>query len=144
MGRQERVSAKPAPGRASSVTAGVAGKGQGYGGQGSGARNHNRAAGVSIMRIRLRGAKDIAVELADCSECPICTSHTGQYGVGKSQWRYCSEHKLKWLFGWLPESAEADEEEQRRVYDDLGVGKFEHVYKDELEEALLPEQAVSA
>jgi hypothetical protein len=64
--------------------------------------------------------------------CPVCHKTDGYVNVGSAQWFYCQEHKKKWhaghnLFsGWRDQS----EEDQRRIYDEIGVGDFEQIRED--------------
>jgi hypothetical protein len=61
--------------------------------------------------------------------CPHCKKSDGYLNVGKSHWFYCIKHKTKWCFGWnLFSSWQYEtEDEQRRAYDDIGLGSFTEV-----------------
>jgi hypothetical protein len=58
--------------------------------------------------------------------CPVCKKHDGFINVGRSHWFFCKEHKIKWCAGsnifssWKEET----EEEQLRIYDEIGLGSF--------------------
>lgn len=61
--------------------------------------------------------------------CPVCGGVDGMANVGRTHWYYCLEHKKKWspganlYSGWRNQS----EEEQRRIYDEIGLSGFEEV-----------------
>jgi hypothetical protein len=61
--------------------------------------------------------------------CPQCGRDDGCANVGRSHWFYCKEHKVKWCIGsnlfstWRDET----EEEQRRIYNEIGLGDFTEV-----------------
>jgi hypothetical protein len=61
--------------------------------------------------------------------CPTCRKTDGYLNVGRSHWFFCKEHEKKWwaganLFsGWREET----EDEQRREYEAVGLGRFEEV-----------------
>jgi hypothetical protein len=61
--------------------------------------------------------------------CPQCGRNDGYVNVGKSHVFICREHKTKWSIGsnlfssWRYQT----EEEQRRIYDEIGVGDFTEV-----------------
>jgi hypothetical protein len=73
-----------------------------------------------------------SVRLSDFQVCPICRSVDGHYNIARSRWGYCKTHKTKWLTGWDDIKDEATAE-QERIYDELGVGRFKHVYREEVE-----------
>jgi hypothetical protein len=58
--------------------------------------------------------------------CPECGDNDGFINVGRSHWMICKAHKVKWCVGsnlfssWRGQT----EDEQRKVYDDLGVGDY--------------------
>jgi hypothetical protein len=64
--------------------------------------------------------------------CPHCHRRDGFINIRRGQWFYCREHKLKWWAGsnlfssWRDET----EEEQRKIYDELGFGEFKHIDPD--------------
>ena len=71
--------------------------------------------------------------------CPQCRRNDGCANVGPSHWFFCKKHRVKWCIGsnlfssWKDET----EEEQRRVYDEIGLGEFEEIkplHLPELEE----------
>jgi hypothetical protein len=61
--------------------------------------------------------------------CPTCHKTDGYTNVGRSHWFFCEEHQKKWcaganLFsGWREET----EEDQRELYETIGLGRFEEV-----------------
>src|SRR5215216_6505131 len=61
--------------------------------------------------------------------CPECEKSDGYINVGRGHWFFCKAHKVKWcvgsnLFsGWREET----EEEQRRAYDEIGMGYFTEI-----------------
>jgi hypothetical protein len=62
--------------------------------------------------------------------CPECGGGDGRViNVGPAQVAFCSKHRVKWVIGsnlfssWRNQT----EDEQRRIYDELGLGDFEHV-----------------
>jgi hypothetical protein len=62
--------------------------------------------------------------------CPHCGKNDGYLNVGRSHWFYCKEHRVKWcsganLFSWWRHQTE---EEQRRLYDEVGLGEFKDLY----------------
>lgn len=61
--------------------------------------------------------------------CPICGGNDGMANVGKQHWHYCSKHKMKWSSGINLYSGWRDEtlDEQRRKYNEIGLGGFEKV-----------------
>jgi len=60
--------------------------------------------------------------------CPHCGKTDGYVNVGRGHWFFCIEHRVKWYAGsnlfssWHDET----EEEQRRVFDEIGLGFFEN------------------
>jgi hypothetical protein len=61
--------------------------------------------------------------------CPQCRRHDGFANVGRSHWSFCREHRVKWWVGDNLFSSWRDqtEEEQRRIYDEIGLGEFEKI-----------------
>ena len=61
--------------------------------------------------------------------CPQCHKNDGCINVGRSHWFYCKEHRVKWCVGanlfssWRYQT----EDEQRRIYNDLGFGEFQQI-----------------
>ncbi len=61
--------------------------------------------------------------------CPQCRRHDGFINVGRSHYFFCKEHRVKWCVGanlfssWRDET----EAEQRRIYDEIGLGEFEKI-----------------
>jgi hypothetical protein len=61
--------------------------------------------------------------------CPICHTNDGFINTGRTHVGYCKEHKKSWLVGsnlfsnWRHET----EEEQRRIWADVGMDDFENV-----------------
>jgi hypothetical protein len=61
--------------------------------------------------------------------CPECHRSDGYFNVGRSHWRFCKWHRLKWCFGsnlfsdWKGET----EEEQRKTYERLEFGTFQEI-----------------
>jgi hypothetical protein len=61
--------------------------------------------------------------------CPVCHKTDGFLNAGKTHIFICREHKTRWIVGanlfssWRDET----EEEQRALYDRVGVGEFEEV-----------------
>jgi len=61
--------------------------------------------------------------------CPRCRRNDGYINAGRSHWFFCKEHRVKWCVGanlfssWRHET----EAEQRRVYDEIGLGEFEQI-----------------
>jgi hypothetical protein len=61
--------------------------------------------------------------------CPHCAGNDGHINVGRSHWMSCAEHKVKWCVGenlfshWRDQT----EDEQRKVYDDLGFGEYREI-----------------
>jgi hypothetical protein len=71
--------------------------------------------------------------------CPQCRRNDGYANAGRSHWFFCKKHRVKWCAGsnlfssWRDET----EEEQRRVYEEIGLGEFEEIkplHLPELEE----------
>jgi hypothetical protein len=58
--------------------------------------------------------------------CPHCGRADGCTNVGRSHWFFCKTHKTKWCIGWNLFSSWRDqtEDEQRRAYDEIGLGEF--------------------
>jgi hypothetical protein len=58
--------------------------------------------------------------------CPHCGRNDGYANVGRSHWFFCKVHKTKWLVGANLFSSwhEQTEEEQRRIYQKIGLGEF--------------------
>jgi hypothetical protein len=61
--------------------------------------------------------------------CPQCRRHDGYANVGKSQYFFCKKHRVKWCIGANVFSSWRDqtEAEQRRIYDEIGLGEFEKI-----------------
>jgi hypothetical protein len=65
--------------------------------------------------------------------CPQCGGTDGIVNIGRSHWLHCSEHKVKWWVGsnlfdsWRHET----EEEQRKIYDDIGMGECRQISCEE-------------
>jgi len=58
--------------------------------------------------------------------CPECEKIDGLIGIGyKGQWGYCREHKAMWLANDFLNNQ--TEEEQRRIYDELGCDSYRDV-----------------
>ena len=61
--------------------------------------------------------------------CPQCRRNDGYANVGPSHWFFCKKHRVMWCVGsnlfssWKDET----EEEQRRVYHEIGLGEFEEI-----------------
>jgi hypothetical protein len=61
--------------------------------------------------------------------CPECGLWDGAIYIGKGEWSYCLVHRTRWMdgsnntSGWVHQT----EDEQRAVYDRIGLGGFEHV-----------------
>jgi hypothetical protein len=61
--------------------------------------------------------------------CPHCRNNDGYLNVGRSHWFVCDEHKTKWCIGanlfssWRDET----EEEQRHLYYERGIDKYQEV-----------------
>lgn len=71
------------------------------------------------------------------AECPKCSEENrdyskrdvGMYNVGRGHWYYCKPHKLTWCIGSNLFSGWRDqtEDEQRAIYDALGMESYEVV-----------------
>jgi hypothetical protein len=63
--------------------------------------------------------------------CPHCGKNDGYLNVGKGHWFFCKEHRLKWLIGANLFSSWRDqtEAEQRRLYDEVGLGDFDEYHE---------------
>jgi hypothetical protein len=61
--------------------------------------------------------------------CPICGKEDGFLNVGRNHWFYCAEHKTKWIVGFNLFSSwrNQTEDEQRRIYAEVGMGGFREV-----------------
>jgi hypothetical protein len=61
--------------------------------------------------------------------CPVCHETDGYLNIGRSHWFYCIEHKKRWCVGSNLFSGWRDEieEEQRKLYDEVGMSGFENV-----------------
>jgi hypothetical protein len=61
--------------------------------------------------------------------CPHCHKHDGIINVGQGHWIVCHEHKVKWFIGsnLFDSSRHQTEEEQRQIYDDLGIGTYKEL-----------------
>jgi hypothetical protein len=65
--------------------------------------------------------------------CPHCHKTDGFINIGSVHVFLCREHKLKWCVGsnlfscWRHQT----EDEQRQIYDRLGVGDFTEIQPDE-------------
>ena len=61
--------------------------------------------------------------------CPKCGASHGIANVGRGHWGYCSEHRAKWSIGsnlfssWRLQT----EDEQRAIYNEIGLGDFYEV-----------------
>lgn len=61
--------------------------------------------------------------------CPECHWYTGRLNTGRGHWGYCTPHKTTWSIGsnlfsdWKDQS----EEEQRRIYDEVGLDAYTEV-----------------
>jgi hypothetical protein len=61
--------------------------------------------------------------------CPVCRKCNGYINIGRSHWFYCKEHRVTWCAGsnlfssWRHQT----EEEQRRIYDQLGFDAFQQI-----------------
>jgi len=83
------------------------------------------------LRLEQKGSE---IKLVDFQVCPSCGKADGYVGIGRGRWGYCNTHKTKWLAGYDRAAQDQVTEEQRRVYyDELGLGEFTHVYREELE-----------
>jgi len=70
-------------------------------------------------------------------ECPKCAEEkrdyskrdVGMYNVGRGHWYYCRPHRLTWRVGVNIFSSwrEQTEEQQRAIFDALGMESFEVV-----------------
>jgi hypothetical protein len=65
----------------------------------------------------------------DFGLCPTCHKTDGCANVGKSHRFFCKEHKVSWFVGSNIFSSWRDqtEEEQRRIWDQIGLNDFENV-----------------
>lgn len=61
--------------------------------------------------------------------CPQCGQDDGFINVGRSHWFFCKAHKTSWCIGSNLFSSwrEQSEEEQRRIYDEIGLDEFTEV-----------------
>jgi hypothetical protein len=75
---------------------------------------------------------EIPYTLAHCPHCPPNAPPDDIYEVGTSFWCLCRTHRTRWLAGW-DDSIADDKAEQQRHYNELGIGEFEHVGKEEVE-----------
>jgi hypothetical protein len=84
------------------------------------------------LRLEQKGSE---IKLIDFQVCPSCGKADGYVSIGRSRWGYCNTHKTKGLAGYdLAAAQDQVTEEQRRVYyDELGLSKFTHVYREELQ-----------
>jgi hypothetical protein len=63
----------------------------------------------------------------DWGVCPQCHGNDGMLYLGKSHWHYCKQHKVMWttgsniFSGWRLQT----EDEQRRIYEEIGCKDFE-------------------
>src|SRR5271154_7284635 len=61
--------------------------------------------------------------------CPLCHCNDGMIHIGPSHWVYCKTHKVNWTIGsnlfssWRHQT----EDEQRRIYHELGFADFTEV-----------------
>jgi hypothetical protein len=55
--------------------------------------------------------------------CPYCLSYTGRLDIGKGNWLYCSEHKIRWFIGTIL-TAHGTEAEQTALFDELDFGSY--------------------
>jgi len=82
-------------------------------------------------RLEQKGSE---LKLVDFQVCPSCGKADGYVSIGRGRWGYCRTHQTKWLAGYdLAAAQDQATEEQSGVYDELGLGKFTHVYREELE-----------
>ncbi len=66
--------------------------------------------------------------------CPECGGGAGRVvNVGRCHWAFCRNHKVKWTIGCnLFSSWKAQkQDEQRRIYDELGLGEYRSVTEKE-------------
>ena len=61
--------------------------------------------------------------------CPHCGRTDGWANISRSHWCFCKTHKTKWCFGsnLLSSWRNQTEDEQRRIYDEIGLGEFTEV-----------------
>ena len=61
--------------------------------------------------------------------CPECGKSDGYINVSRTHWFFCKAHKTKWCIGANLFSSwrEQTEDEQRRDYDEIGMGEFTSV-----------------
>jgi hypothetical protein len=61
--------------------------------------------------------------------CPICHKTDGHANVGRRHVFYCKEHKTSWCIGsnLLSSWREQTEEEQHRIWNEVGLDEFEDV-----------------
>ena len=61
--------------------------------------------------------------------CPVCHRTDGYANAGKSHIFFCKEHQKSWFVGANLFSSWRDqtEEEQRRIWDEIGLEEFERV-----------------
>jgi hypothetical protein len=59
--------------------------------------------------------------------CPVCGGNDGCANAGSRHIFYCKEHKIKWIYGADIFSSWRDqtEEEQEKIYNDIGLGDFQ-------------------
>ncbi len=61
--------------------------------------------------------------------CPICGLWDGRYDIGRGEWTYCVEHRLKWCEGAGRAHFVEGDEEKRAAYERLceryGVDTFQ-------------------
>jgi hypothetical protein len=61
--------------------------------------------------------------------CPECGLWDGSLYISRGEWAYCLEHRTMWMdgsnltSGWRKQT----EDEQRAIYDGLGLSEFRHV-----------------
>jgi hypothetical protein len=87
--------------------------------------------GLSITEVSdiLTSASNGAECMDSFGLCPVCHKTDGYANAGKSHVFYCKEHKTCWCVGSNLFSSwrEQTEEEQVRVWDEMGLEEFEDV-----------------
>jgi hypothetical protein len=59
--------------------------------------------------------------------CPHCKSYTGCVKAGKTDIVYCAEHQISWIAGSGLFSSFHTLDEQRAIYDEIGIGEMERI-----------------
>jgi hypothetical protein len=61
--------------------------------------------------------------------CPQCGKNDGYVNAGRTHIFFCKAHRTKWIFGAniFSDWRDQTEDEQRRVYDEIGLGDFTSV-----------------